>query len=352
MSRLPDPRKSRAVLLGTSAFHDRTLPALPAVANNLSEMRNILVSEAGTGLLPGSCWTYLDAPLAVLGPALAAAASQAEDMLLIYYAGHGLIGDDGELYLGLPDTHADRELIAWTALPFPLVRRRLATARAANRILILDCCFSGRATASAMTDSTSIVAAQLDVAGTYTLASSPANRTSSAPVGAEHTAFTGALIRIIRHGSELAPDLLTLNAIYEGLYRQLSAADLPRPEQRNTRTAANLALARNHRRTADTQSLRQAAARLARLGDEAGAESLYRQAVSAGDVEAMADLARFLHRRADGQAMLWRRKAAEAGHAASMLALGRYYQSIGMPDEARSWFERADIAETSVTDDE
>jgi hypothetical protein len=40
-----------------------------------------------------------------IGKRLTALASEAEDMLLVYYAGHGLIGGNGELFLALPGTH-------------------------------------------------------------------------------------------------------------------------------------------------------------------------------------------------------------------------------------------------------
>jgi hypothetical protein len=62
-----------------------------------------------------------------IGSRLTALAGEAEDMLLVYYVGHGLIGRNGELFLALPETQSD--MASWSALPFDLVRSTLADAR-------------------------------------------------------------------------------------------------------------------------------------------------------------------------------------------------------------------------------
>ncbi|WP_217440629.1 caspase family protein [Nocardia barduliensis] len=242
--RLPDPARSRAVLLGTSTFTDTALPDLPAVRNNLADLAEVLTSEWATGISRANCVVLPDEfDTAVIGGALRTAAAQAEDMLLIYYAGHGLIGEDGSLYLSLPQTCSDPEMVSWTALPYQLLRSRLANARADNRVVILDCCFSGLAI-DLMTDVTSAVSGQLTIAGTCTLASSPAHRPSIAPSSARHTAYTGELLELLRRGPRGDAELLTLTAIHEHLSKVLPSRGFPRPEQRNTHTVGRLALAR------------------------------------------------------------------------------------------------------------
>lgn len=270
--RLPDPARSRALLLGTSVYSDAELPNLPMVGNNLAGLAQILTSPWATALPRQHCVVLPDeVDRGVIGTALSVAARQAEDLLLVYYAGHGLIGEDGALYLSLPNTRSDRDMVSWTALPFELLRNKLARARADNRVLILDCCFSGLAI-DLMGDVASAVSGQIAVAGTCTLTSSPANRPSSAPAAAQYTAYTGELLDILRRGpSDSGTELLTLTAIHEHLERVLPSRGFPRPEQRNTRTIGRLALAR---RPPATVNQHRAQATSSILDGEAGSERL------------------------------------------------------------------------------
>jgi len=171
-----------------------------------------------------------------VGAALSEAAATATDLLLVYYAGHGLVDDRGRLHLALAQTHPHRP--RWTALPFDLLREEIAHSAATTRVLVLDCCFSGRAIET-MTDDQGVIGGQLEVAGTYTLTSTSDNAPSYAPTGDRYTAFTGAVLRALDHA-----DPLTLDQLYVVVDRDLAARNLPRPRRRVTNTAGNLALSR------------------------------------------------------------------------------------------------------------
>ncbi|MFB9907065.1 caspase family protein [Allokutzneria oryzae] len=240
MTRLPDPERSRAVLVGTSRFDH--LPDLPAVRNNLSDLARILTAPTGTGLR--HCAVVSDEDdLAVVGAKLEDAAEQAEDVLLVYYSGHGLLDERGELHLTVPSS--DPRRLRWTGLPFTRVKEVLADARGRNRVLVLDCCFSGRAIEEFMSDEGTVVSGQLDIDGTYTLTATPRNRPAMAPVGATHTTFSGELITLLDKGVPDGPELLTLGEVYRRLLWTFTSRNLPRPQQRGTRTADLLALVPN-----------------------------------------------------------------------------------------------------------
>jgi hypothetical protein len=214
------------------------------VRNNLADLARVFTSSWATALASEHCLVVADQfDRGVIGQCLNGVAAQAEDLLLVYYAGHGLIGPDGSLYLSLPNTRSDREMVSWTGLPFELLRETLANARAVNRVLILDCCFSGLALGDLMTDVPSAVSGQIEVAGTCTLTSSPSNRPSRAPAAARNTAYTGEMLEVLRRGPADDTELLTITAIHEHLERLLPSKGFPRPEQRNTRTIGRLALA-------------------------------------------------------------------------------------------------------------
>ncbi|MGH3930394.1 MAG: caspase, EACC1-associated type [Pseudonocardiaceae bacterium] len=271
--RLPDPARSRAVLIGSSRFSHSCLPGLPAVRNNLCDLAAILTAPTGTGLSPECCVVLADeTDLATVGAYLEDSAEHAEDVLLFYYSGHGVLNDRGELYLSLPSTNPER--LRWTGLPLAQIREVLADAPAKNRVLILDCCFSGRAIEEFMSDPISAVSGQLDIDGTYTLTATPRNAPAMAPAGAVHTAFTGELIALLNKGIPDGPELLTLGAIYGQLRWKFNSRGLPSPQQRGTRTADLLALAPNR----------------ARLATEAGA-TMIREQTPAELAQRLAELA-------------------------------------------------------------
>jgi hypothetical protein len=245
MVRLPDPERSYAILIGSSTYRSRELPDLPAVRNNLAGLATELADPAAGGLSSDRCVVVAD-PGSVRDAyrILRKYATSAEDTLVVYFAGHGLIGPArNELFLALSDT--DRDELQVSALPFELVRDVLRDCPATNRVLILDCCFSGRAARGFMATATEAVLGQVEVAGTYTLAATSANATAAAPPGATHTAFTGELLSLLRNGIPGGPKLLTLGTIYRRLRHTMTIRGLPVPTQLGTDTAELLALTRN-----------------------------------------------------------------------------------------------------------
>lgn len=209
----PDPAASRAVLIGASTFHSDELPNLPAVAHNLDALDQVL-TDPRHGVIGGS--TVLaddDVTDAKVGMAVSGATQHAADLVLVYYAGHGVLDDDGRLHLARPDTSVDH--VSWTSVSVDLLKRELGRARARARVLVLDCCFSGRAV-TAMSDSRTLVAGQLDLSGTYTLTSTTATAPSHAPPNKRYTSFTHALL-----GALAQPDPLTLDGIYHRIDAEL-----------------------------------------------------------------------------------------------------------------------------------
>jgi uncharacterized caspase-like protein len=245
--RFPDPARSRAVLIGASHFTiGPDQPNIPAVQANLTALRQALTS-AETGVLRREFCRVLVDPTNTddVGAALSEMAATATDLLLVYYAGHGLVDDRGRLHLALAHTHPHRA--RWTAFPLELLCEEIANSTATTRVLVLDCCFSGRAI-EAMADDHGVISGQLDVAGTYTLTSTTANAPSHAPTGERFTAFTGALLRALDDA-----DSLTLDQIYVTVDRDLAGRNLPRPQRRAVNTAGNLALSRGPAAQSDTE---------------------------------------------------------------------------------------------------
>jgi hypothetical protein len=238
--RLPDPRRSYAVLIG-----NRSGPAglndQPAVAGNLAGLAEVLTDPALGGFPPGRCIVVPDpASAQAADRTLGEYAAQAEDTFLVYWAGHVGPGPGGELQLSVTGA-ADGPPAG--ALAVGRVRDAMLRSPAAHRILILDCCFSGDAVP--VTGVTWALLGQAAAEGTDVLVSAPPSPVYFSRPREACTAFTGALIAIMRNGIPGGPEFLTLGAINGQLLYALASRGLPRPQLSVTGTAAQLALARN-----------------------------------------------------------------------------------------------------------
>ncbi|GAA1676415.1 caspase, EACC1-associated type [Streptomyces yatensis] len=242
MAVLPDPSATRAVLIGTSRYAH--LEQIPAVANNLSALAAALCAPGSWGLAPEHCTVIEDPATAVeVLEAIRTAAEEATDTLLVYFAGHGLVEPRrGELFLGLTGSIQHR---SYTGLPYGTLRDVVLDGRAGRQVMLLDCCFSGRVLGFMSAASAEAVIDQVEIEGTYLLASVPDTSFALAPPGEHHTAFTGELLRLLRQGVPGGPELLDLDTVYAQVYAALRAKGRPLPQKRDRNTAGGLALARN-----------------------------------------------------------------------------------------------------------
>ncbi|GAA3787279.1 esterase-like activity of phytase family protein [Streptomyces phyllanthi] len=228
---LPDPGASAAVFIGVSAY--RHMPKLPTVANNLTRFREALSDRRILGLPKDRCVTVADPTTSaeLIDPVIDAA-GLARDTLIVYYAGHGFVDRHGALHLTLAGSkHGKRH----TAVPYEWLREALLEhSRARRRVVILDCCYSGRAIDDMSAPETPLSTAA-GVRGTYVLTSSAENVKALAPRDEECTAFTGELVHILHHGvpgengQEREP-CLTLDMIYDQVRDSLRDKRRPVPQ--------------------------------------------------------------------------------------------------------------------------
>ncbi|GAB2569871.1 hypothetical protein Aab01nite_06870 [Paractinoplanes abujensis] len=245
---LPDPARSRAVLIG--AAHYRALEDLPAVAANLTRLAALLRDPEVWGLPEANVAVVAepDSPAAALDEIRRAAAG-ADDTLLVYYAGHGLLDGNDDLLLALPETDVRRP---YTAIRFDDLRVQVRGAhRHSAKVIILDCCYSARAIAGGMgpagTDADDLKR-HAAVDGTYLMAAAAETKVAVAPPGETYTAFTGELITVLENGIEGSPDLISVDQIFWQIRGELEAKGRPRPEQGTRNEGATIVLSRNRAR--------------------------------------------------------------------------------------------------------
>jgi hypothetical protein len=239
--RLPDPARSAAVLIGCSRYTH--LPALPAVSTGLRDLRAALTDPVTGGFAATACQVIAEpADGGSLAAVLLDVARTTHDTLLVYYCGHGVLDSANRLHLALTGTRQDQALVPTSSLAFDHLRTILKDSPARNRVVILDCCYAGRAIHDMAGPD---LAAQAVITGSYVLTATDADKTARASDGVRHTAFTGALLDLLNHGIPQGPDLLTLDSLFPYLRTALVGREFPAPRRQGTDTIENIALTRN-----------------------------------------------------------------------------------------------------------
>ena len=128
-----------------------------------------------------------------------------EDLLLLYFACHGVKDRRGRLYLAMPDTRLNR-LATW-GISANFINEQLEACRSRRIVLILDCCYSGAyARGLAPRGDTQVgVCERFDGEGRVVLTASDAleyafEEEELKTEMAHSSVFTGAIIRGLRTG--------------------------------------------------------------------------------------------------------------------------------------------------------
>ncbi|MFJ3344992.1 AAA family ATPase [Streptomyces diastaticus] len=231
------------VLLIATATHDESslLTSVPSVAASFRVLRTVLTERCG--VRPECLRELLDpADAQTMARAVAEEAQRAESVLMVYFIGHGLLGPERELYLAARGT--DRltpGMAEHQALSFSSLRQALEASRASSVVVVLDCCFSGRAS---LTGGPSIPALTMTPAhGMYLMGS--AEQLALAPPDAVHTAFTGTLVELLTEGDPRGLHQFTLDAVFDGVFRAMSDGNGPLPRRQAGDRSGHLVIAPN-----------------------------------------------------------------------------------------------------------
>ncbi|MFI5979088.1 caspase family protein [Streptomyces sp. NPDC051452] len=232
------------MLIGTATYAAEDLEEIPHSYRNIRGLFDALTDIELSSFAPEHV-TLVDDPATpadIMQP-LKNAVTEAEDVLLVYYSGHGLLeGEGSDLHLSLTGSESDAP---WSSLPFSYLATVIRQAPAATKVVILDCCYSGRAHGDLMSDESQLIKSQLAVEGLYCLTSAPEKRRSKAPEGATYSAFTSHLLATLNEGIAGAGPLLRMSDLYGEVRKRMRATSFPLPEQCNKKDAGAFPLVRN-----------------------------------------------------------------------------------------------------------
>ncbi|MBD2057625.1 caspase family protein [Oculatella sp. FACHB-28] len=127
------------------------------------------------------------------------------DLILLFFSGHGIKDDNGRLYFATSMTHKtpDGELAKWSAVPANFVHDMMANSRSRRQVILLDCCFSGAFAEDmrAKDDGSVDIQTQLGGEGRAVLTSSSSTQYSFEQQGADLSIYTRFLVEGLETGA-------------------------------------------------------------------------------------------------------------------------------------------------------
>ncbi|GHF38169.1 caspase, EACC1-associated type [Streptomyces morookaense] len=231
---------TRAVLVGTGTHAPGSaLPALPAVDATVDDLARALRDVCG---LPEDHIRRVpaDATAADVIEAVQQAVAEATGTVLFSYTGHGILGPGDELYLATRGTLGEDRIAP--CVPYRVVKDALGGATGGS-VVVLDCCFSGRAAVPGAGGPRGVFDSALPD-GSFLLTSASGFAVSYAPDGERHTLFGGKLLRLLEDGDPSGPPLLTLDDVHTFLDRAFRDGTV-HPQRRSEGTLGGLVVAPN-----------------------------------------------------------------------------------------------------------
>lgn len=134
-----------ALLIGVSEY-EPGLDGLPSAVNDVTAMQQVLTNPE-MGEFAADAVTVLQNPSRqTMETAIynLFANRQKEDLVLLYFSGHGVVDDGGEFYFASRFTRKEQgRLVPTTAVAARSVRDWMQQSRSQQKVIILDSCFSG-----------------------------------------------------------------------------------------------------------------------------------------------------------------------------------------------------------------
>ncbi|MFH9009634.1 caspase domain-containing protein [Streptomyces afghaniensis] len=134
-----DPRRFALIIAGDT-FEDPTFRALRAPAQDAAELARVLGDDQVGGF---SVQTSANEPMHLVLERIEEffADRSPGDLLVLYFTGHGVKDESGELHFVCRTTKLNR--LTSTAVSAAFVNRCMDRCRARSIVLLLDCCYSG-----------------------------------------------------------------------------------------------------------------------------------------------------------------------------------------------------------------
>ncbi|WP_308189112.1 caspase, EACC1-associated type [Nostoc mirabile] len=194
-----------ALLVGVSEYEPGLNP-LPSAVRDVEAVYEVLLHTEMGGFAASDVTLLKNPERQVVEIAIETLFSgrDKDDLLLLYFSGHGIKDDRGRLYLATRNTSKTQqgELIRSTSVSANFIHDRMSESRSRRQVVILDSCFSGAFAEgmSAKDDGMIDIREQLGGEGRAVLTSSTSTQYSFEQEGQDLSIYTRFLIEGIKSG--------------------------------------------------------------------------------------------------------------------------------------------------------
>ena len=245
-----------ALIIGNSEYQDPTLARLVTPNEDVNDLAEVLrAPEIGEF---DEVTTLVNEPSANIRLEVESffAEKKPDDLLVLYFSGHGVRDDQGQLYLAVKDTRHNR--LRATAIPAAFITDGMDHSRSRRQVLILDCCHSG-AFAQGIKGATGAsvgTASAFEGTGYGRVVLTATDSTQYAWEGdevigeAENSVFTHYLIEGLRTGAADmdADGRISLDELYDYVYEQVvNKTPKQTPGKSSYKQQGEIVIARNPR---------------------------------------------------------------------------------------------------------
>ncbi|MDZ7956600.1 MAG: EAL domain-containing protein [Aulosira sp. DedQUE10] len=196
--------KKIALLIGVSEY-ESTLNPLPSAVKDVKAMQRVLQNSKIGGFDEVKILPNPDTHTMQLEIETFFSGRNKEDILLLYFSGHGIKDENGRFYFStrITRTNLKHQLIKSTAVAASFVHDQMNNSRSKRQVIILDCCFSAAFDPSliAKDDGSVDLQGQLGAEGRVVLASSSSTQYSFEQQGSDISVYTGYLVEGIETGA-------------------------------------------------------------------------------------------------------------------------------------------------------
>ena len=129
-----------ALLIGVSEYEPGLTP-LPAATKDVEAMQQVLENPDIGGF--DEVKVLVNPPRQEMEEAIEMLFDdrQKDDLLLLFFSGHGIKDEEGNLYFATHNTR--KNLLQSTTVSAKVVHQVMKNSRSKREVVILDCCFSG-----------------------------------------------------------------------------------------------------------------------------------------------------------------------------------------------------------------